>query len=100
VPEVTLDGKSLAAVIKDAKAESPHAVLHWQIGKSWAVREGDWKLMFDVEDTTERSPGKVIHGEFLVNLRDDPSEKTNLASGRPEIVARLTRLRALWEAGR
>jgi arylsulfatase A len=99
VPEVTLDGKSLVAVIKDARAPSPHVVLHWQIGKSWAVREGDWKLLFDVNDTTERAPGTVIRGEYLVNLKDDPSEKMNLAAARPEIVARLKRLRALWETG-
>jgi arylsulfatase A len=98
LPAVALDGKSLAAVIKDAKALSPHDVLHWQIGKSWAVREGDWKLLVDVEDTSERSPGTVIPGAFLVNLIDDPSEKTNLAADHPEIVARLKLLRAEWEA--
>ena len=98
LPSVVLDGKSLVAVIKDAKAPSPHDVLHWQIGKSWAVREGDWKLLFDVNDTSERSPGTVIRGPFLVNLKNDPSEKTNLAVEHPEIVNRLKRLRAEWEA--
>ncbi len=58
VPEVMLDGKSLGTVIRDARAPSPHAVLQWQIGKSWAVREGDWKLLFDVEDTTEALAGE------------------------------------------
>jgi arylsulfatase A-like enzyme len=96
LPPVVLDGKSLVAVIKDAKAPSPHEVLHWQIGNSWAVREGDWKLLFDVNDTTERSPGTVIPGAFLVNLKNDPSEKTNLAVDHPEIVTRLKRLRAEW----
>ena len=97
LPEVVLDGKSLVPLIKDANTASPHAVLNWQIGKSWAVREGDWKLLFDVEDTTARSPGTVIPGAFLVNLKDDPAERTNLAAARPEIVARLKRLRADWE---
>jgi arylsulfatase A len=98
LPVVKLDGKSLTAVIKDANVPSPHTVLHWQIGKSWAVRDGDWKLLFNVEDTTKRSPGTVIPGLFLVNLKDDPSEKSNLAAARPEIVDRLKRLRAEWEA--
>jgi arylsulfatase A len=98
LPAVSLDGKSLAALCKDAKAPSPHDVLHWQIGTSWAVREGDWKLLFDVNDTTERSPGTVIPGEFLVNLKADPSEKTNLATVNPGIVARLKGLRTNWEA--
>jgi arylsulfatase A-like enzyme len=98
LPGVALDGKSLCAVIKDANAPSPHDVLHWQIGNSWAVREGDWKLLFDVNDTTEQSPGTVIPGAFLANLKDDPSEKRNLAPDRPDIVARLQGMRARWEA--
>jgi arylsulfatase A len=98
LPAAALDGKSLVALINDAHAPTPHEVLHWQIGASWAVRAGDWKLLYDVYDTTERSPGTVIKGAFLVNLKEDPSEKTNLAAGCPEIVARLKRLRAEWEA--
>ena len=72
-------------------------MLHWEIGKSWAVREADWKLLFNVNDTT-KGPGTVIPGAFLVNLKDDPAEKTNLAAAHPEIVARLKGLRAEWEA--
>ncbi len=97
-PAVTLDGKTLVALLKDEKSPSPHKVLHWQIDKSWAVREGDWKLLFNVNDTT-KGPGTVIPGAFLVNLRDDPSEKRNVAAENPGIVARLKRLRAEWEAG-
>src|SRR5262249_38932300 len=97
LPDATLDGKSLIAVIKDANAPSPHDVLHWQIAKSWAVREGDWKLLLDVNDTTEQSPGTVIPGAFLANLKDDPSEKRNLAPDRPEIVARLHGMRTRWK---
>lgn len=62
------------------------------------MREGDWKLLMNVEDTTKRSPGTVIPGPFLVNLKVDPSEKTNVAASHPEIVDRLKRLRAEWEA--
>jgi arylsulfatase A len=97
-PDVVLDGDNLNTLINDASAASPHKVLQWQIGKSWAVREGDWKLLMNVEDTTERSPGTVIPGPFLVNLKADPSEKTNVAASHPEIVNRLKRLRAEWEA--
>jgi arylsulfatase A-like enzyme len=98
-PNIALDGKSLVPVIRSADAPSPHDVLHWQIDSSWAVRAGDWKLLFDVVDTTQRAPGRKIAGTFLVNLRDDRSETTNLAARRPDVVARLRRLRADWEAG-
>jgi arylsulfatase A-like enzyme len=98
-PAIALDGKSLLGVIRSPDAPSPHDVLHWQFETSWAVRAGDWKLLFDVYDTTRGVPGEQIVGTFLVNLRDDPSESRNLAAGRPDVVARLKRLRAQWEAG-
>jgi arylsulfatase A-like enzyme len=91
-PNVRLDGKSLASVIRSADAPTPHDALHWQSGGSWAVRSGDWKLIHDALDTTRRAPGVRIPGDFLVNLRDDPSEATNLAAGHPDIVARLSGL--------
>jgi arylsulfatase A len=92
VPKVRLDGRSLAAVIRSADAPSPHDALHWQFDKGWAVRSGDWKLLNDALDTTRRAPGERIAGEFLVNLRDDPSEGTNVAAAHPDIVGRLRRL--------
>ena len=99
LPKAELDGRSLLGVIRSAAAASPHDVLHWQFDKGWAVRTGDWKLLVDVQDTTRRAPGERIPGPFLVNLRDDPSETTNVAGQRPELVDRLKRLRSLWEAG-
>ncbi len=86
-------------MIRSAEATTPHDVLHWQFESSWAVREGDWKLLHDVLDTTRRAPGELIKGSFLVNLRDDPSETTNLAAGHPDVVARLKRRRAEWSSG-
>ena len=92
-----LDGKSLAAVIKDAKAPSPHDVLALADRQELGRPRGRLEAALRREDTTERSPGTVIPGAFLVNLKDDPSEKTNLAAARPDIVARLKRLRTEWE---
>ena len=56
------------------------------------MRSSDWKLLHDPVDTTRRAPGDLIRGEFLVNLRDDPSEMRNLAEAHPDIVARLMRM--------
>src|SRR4029077_15771056 len=60
LPKNPLDGKSLVPVIRSARAPSPHDVLHWQFGTSWAVRAGNWKLLFDALDTTRRAPGERI----------------------------------------
>jgi arylsulfatase A len=99
LPSSALDGKSLGPLIHSAVAPSPHDVLHWQFDKGWAVRSGDWKLLVDVLDTTRRAPGEKIAGPFLVNLRNDPSETTNLAEAHPDVVARLKGLHAEWETG-
>jgi arylsulfatase A len=98
-PAVHLDGQSLAAVIRDSQAPGPHGAhpLHWQVGggpnAEWAVRDGDWKLIGQTRDTSDgRSPVKVTN--FLVNLKNDPGEKANLADQHPDVV---TRLRALHD---
>ncbi len=67
-------------VIKDKKELSQHKVLHWQQGdysgdSPWAVREGDWKLLGNPID---RSTDQIFAGDdtlFLVNLKEDVSEK-------------------------
>jgi len=97
-PTVRLDGRSLAAVLRDPKAPSPHdgSSLHWQVGQGpnadWAVREGDWKLIGNTRDTSASDgPSKRV-SMFLVNLRDDPGESTDVADKHPDIVAKLRRL--------
>lgn len=97
LPDKTLDGLSLAKVLADAGAPSPHEgkAMHWQVGDGpkadWAVREGDWKLIGRSRDTSD-GQSKLILENYLVNLSDDPGETTNRAGENPEIVERLTRL--------
>ena len=97
LPDKTLDGLSLAKVLADGAAPSPHdgKYLHWQVGEGpkadWAVREGEWKLIGRSRDTTD-GHSKAILENFLVNLADDPGETTNRAAAHPEIVARLRKI--------
>lgn len=97
-PQTHLDGRSLATIIRDAKAPSPHEkhALHWQIGNGpnadWAVRDGDWKLIGRSRDTSS-SDGKSTQLEnLLFNIAADPGERTNLAEQHPDILARLRQL--------
>jgi arylsulfatase A-like enzyme len=84
-------------VIRKAAAPSAHDVLHWQVGGPWAVREGDWKLLGQPQDTGVR-PAEKLPRLFLVNLRDDPRERTNLADREPDRVTRLKALHDAWAA--
>jgi arylsulfatase A-like enzyme len=95
--DADIDGKSLVAVIRSAAAASPHDVLQWHVsGGQWAVRQGPWKLIGNVVDT---SGGPLSADEkklFLSNLSTDVSEKHSLAKEHPEVVDRLLRLRRQW----
>ena len=96
--EPDIDGKSLVELIKSEDAPSPHKVLHWQMGGQWAVREGDWKLIHNPNDTSNKGPLGKDDKLFLVNLAEDATEMTNMAAGHPDQVTRLSRLHDAWRA--
>jgi arylsulfatase A-like enzyme len=98
LPAVPLDGRSFVSVIRDARSPSPHVdhPLHWQVGggpnADWAVREGDWKLIGNTRDTTKSDSQAQRIQNFLVNLKSDPGEKTNLIETHPQIADQLRKL--------
>ena len=91
-PKQKLDGVSTLATWKNPTSGVSRKSIHWHypldrphfLGgvSSGAIRNGDWKLIeyFD--------PAKPEKFE-LFNLRNDPSEKTNLAGSKPEVVQNL-----------
>ena len=101
-PKHKLDGKSLVPVIQSAQAPSPHDVFHWQIGGAkrpqWSVRQGDWKLLGNPRDTSNKAPLGKDDKLFLVNLAQDIGEMTNLAKQYPDKVAQLRELHEAWAA--
>ena len=84
-------------------ADSPHQTFHWQSGggrnPQWAVRDGDWKLITNPRDTSNKAPIGRNDRQFLVNLGEDVTEMRNVAADHPEIVERLTKLHEAWEKG-
>lgn len=93
-----VDGQSIVPILKSNDAESPHENFYWQMGKNadkakWAIREGDWKLIGNANETVtpEGLPELSVEDKnrFLINLSNDPGETTNLAADHPEIVERL-----------
>jgi arylsulfatase A len=95
LPENKIIGCNILPVIKSADSASPHKVFYWQLGKQWSVREGDWKLIQNPVDT-DRSQLKGDDAFFLVNLAEDVSERTNLASSFPEKMKHLTEIHDQW----
>jgi arylsulfatase A-like enzyme len=75
----TMDGVDIAPFVIGTTAAAPHTSLYWRSGHYKVLRSGDWKLQVSAR------PDKI----WLFNLKDDPTEKTNLAASQPEKVAEL-----------
>jgi len=88
-----VDGISLVPVIKNNDI-TPHKQLHFDSGKQWAVRSGDWKLIANPVDIKENDYRKPLEDEFFLgNLEMDETEETNFAGKYPEKVKELMLLR-------
>jgi len=94
-----IDGSSLAPLLRGQTTTSPHDVLHWTFAKSWAVREGPWKLLGSPKDTSGKLTVPPEEKRFLANLDKDVTEMKNLAAAHPEIVERLEKLHQDWWQG-
>lgn len=88
------DGVDLLPYIQAAAGEGgrsvegpPHDFLFWRAAYNKAVRQGKWKLIID--EKAERT--------LLYNMEKDKIERNNVASGHPEVVARLKKALAAWE---
>lgn len=80
-----LDGKSLLPVL-EGKEREPHAELFWHWGGNRAVRQGDWKLVYDRHDKRWA----------LYDFRNDRVEAKDLAPRYPDIVKKLSRKWNAW----
>lgn len=94
--EQAFEGKSMKEVIA-ANAPSAHDAFWWYSRPNrWAVRKGNWKLLKNPIDPTEKAPITESDSLFLVNLQEGPSEMENLADQHPEIVQDLTQTYNNW----
>lgn len=90
------EGMSLKKLIQ-VDAASPHdAFWWWKSKKEWAVRKGDWKLLKNPTDPTNRAPIHKKDSLFLVNIRQNPEELVNEATKNPAMVKELIREMNLW----
>ncbi len=92
-----IDGQTIVPVIRSSDGKSPHDVFHWETGKNqWAVRKGDWKLIGNPRDTSNKAEITEADKLFLVNLDEDISEMTNIAAQYPKKVEELKALHEEW----
>ena len=84
--DAKFDGVNLLPFLT-SDSGTPHEALYWRFGSQHAIRKGDWKLLATGGGVTE-----------LYNLADDLSEKTDLASQKPDKVKELSELYDKWNS--
>jgi arylsulfatase A-like enzyme len=83
-----VDGFDLSSVLLEG-GDSPRTEMpYYRGGQLYAYRQGPWKLHFIVEGAYRQAPVKTELAEpELYNLHRDPSERFDVASSNPEVVA-------------
>jgi arylsulfatase A-like enzyme len=86
----TLDGVNLLPYWRGDKTGMPHETLYWDktpgSGKRWAIRQGSWKLVNEIDG---------IKGLF--HLSRDPDESNNLSDKYPQVRKRLREKHQSWQ---
>jgi uncharacterized sulfatase len=77
-----IDGVDVLPFVTRERSGVPHETLFWREGYHQAVLHDGWKMI--VSARPERT--------WLFHLREDPTERQDLATTRPDVIAQLTRL--------
>lgn len=96
-PARALDGRDLVPVLTVPGAATPHEHFFWKNGGSWALRAGDWKLIWNANDTSVGRGWQRDEGLRLYHLTEDLGEASDLAADRPAEVERLRKLAQEWD---
>lgn len=91
-PARPADGRDLLPFIQGKEQGRPHDRLYWRSLPSYAIRDGDWKLLVNANPK-----GETV--TMLFNLADDAVEKADLSSRHPAVVAKLNREWKAWSDG-
>ena len=93
-----IDGVDLSPVLFGTGPNPRRSFVYYRDMTAWAIRLGPWKMHV----TTRSSFGKdaAVHHEppLLFNLAQDPSEKLDVASKNPDVVAEMRKLLADHQA--
>jgi arylsulfatase A-like enzyme len=78
--EWKLEGRDVWPLLSGTGVEPTDPLLYWNIGKTTAIMDGDWKLIV---------PGVKGKNPELYDVKTDSTEKEDRAADKPDIVAAL-----------
>ena len=86
---VKFDGTSIRALLENDAADWPDRIL---VTDSQRVKDPiKWR-----KSAVMTSQWRLVNGKELYDMGSDPGQKSNVASGHPEVVARLTAFYDTW----
>ena len=94
----------LPAIVSETEIDPiREATVHHSIDGQFTIRQGDWKLLLSASSGGWSAPTPTdtlaldsLPPIQLYNMKDDPSETTNVEAEHPEIVSRLCALMAKY----
>lgn len=94
----------LPAIVSETEIDPiREATVHHSIDGQFTIRQGDWKLLLSASSGGWSAPTPTdtlaldsLPPIQLYNMKDDPSETTNVEAEHPEIVSRLRALMATY----
>lgn len=94
----------LPAIVSETEIDPiREATVHHSIDGQFTIRQGDWKLLLSATSGGWSAPTPTdtlaldsLPPIQLYNMKDDPSETTNVEAEHPEIVSRLRALMAKY----
>ncbi|MCR9276495.1 MAG: sulfatase [Pseudomonadaceae bacterium] len=87
-PENPVDGLDLSPVLLDAEASPRTTLAYYREGDLYAFRKGDYKLHLQTFGAYGQAPEKTVHEvPLLYHLTSDPSERFDVATQYPDVVA-------------
>lgn len=87
-----LDGVNLLPYLKEDSltGKRPHSALYWRRDEDFAIRKGDWKLVYNDQGSTRKIQ--------LFDMKDDKGEVYDLSSEYPELADSLLSEFDAWDA--
>lgn len=94
----------LPAIVSETEIDPiREATVHHSIDGQFTIRQGDWKLLLSASSGGWSAPTPTdtlaldsLPPIQLYNMKDDPSETTNVEAEHPEIISRLRALMAKY----
>ena len=100
LPDKPLDGVDISQVLYGQGKRKETGFLYFDLPLLQCYREGDWKVKLAYEGFNGNPGKKAVppHPVLLINLKDDPGERVNLAEEMPdkleEMLAKMDSARA------